>query len=49
MIYYPEDMLNESYEDYKKSMPKDSNVMDIENFRRIIFEPLLEEMHNEEN
>jgi hypothetical protein len=29
-------------------MPKGSKLMDIENFRREIFEPLLNEMYDEE-
>ncbi len=48
MIYYHESYLYEAYEDYCKSMPKGSNIMDIENFRREIFEPLLNEMYDEE-
>tara|TARA_B100002019_G_C20946654_1_gene439468 strand:+ start:72 stop:218 length:147 start_codon:yes stop_codon:yes gene_type:complete len=48
MIYYFEWQLQEAYNDYKKTLPQASELLDIESFRRIIYEPLLTEMYEEE-
>tara|TARA_B100000902_G_scaffold240574_1_gene227857 strand:- start:1339 stop:1494 length:156 start_codon:yes stop_codon:yes gene_type:complete len=47
MIFYYEWQLQEAYNDYKKTLPKASELLDIESFRRAIYEPLLNEMHDE--
>ena len=47
MIFYYEWQLKEAYADYKKTLPQASELLDIESFRRIIYEPLLNEMHDE--
>ena len=48
MIYYYEWQLQEAYDDYKKTLPQASELLDIENFRRTIYEPILNEMHEED-
>ena len=48
MILYTETQLNEAYENYKKTLPQASELLDIESFRRIIYEPLLNEMYNDD-
>ena len=48
MILYTEAQLNEAYENYKKTLPQASELLDIESFRRIIYEPLLNEMYNDD-
>lgn len=48
MILYTEAQLNEAYENYKKTLPENSNLLDIESFRRIIYEPILNEMYNDD-
>jgi len=49
MIWYYEWQLQEAYNDYKKSLPQTTELLDIENFRRTIYEPLLNEMYDENN
>lgn len=48
MIFYHEKELHKAYEEYCKSMPVGSKLIDIENYRREIFEPLLNEMYDDE-
>ncbi len=48
MIFYYEWQLQEAYDDYKKTLPQASELLDIESFRRIIYEPLLNEMYDED-
>ncbi len=47
MIWYSEAQLQEAYINYRKTLPQASELLDIENFRRIIYEPLLNEMYEE--
>ena len=47
MIFYYEWELQEAYEKYKKTLPENTNLLDIENFRRTIYEPILNEMYDE--
>jgi len=48
MIWYSEAQLYEAYKNYKETLPEGTKLLDIENFRRIIYEPLLNEMYEEE-
>ncbi len=47
MILYHDDLLIEYYEEYKSTMPVGTATLDIEQYRVSIFEPLLEEIHND--
>ena len=47
MILYHDDLLIEYYKEYQATMPPDMAPLDIEQYRVIIFEPLLEEIHND--
>ena len=47
MILYHDDLLIEYYEEYKSTMPVGTATLDIEQYRVRIFEPLLEEIHND--
>jgi phage terminase Nu1 subunit (DNA packaging protein) len=47
MILYHDDLLIEYYEEYKTTMPAGTATLDIEQYRVRIFEPLLEEIHND--
>lgn len=47
MIFYHERELYIAYEEYCQSMPEGSMLIDIEKYRREIFEPLLNEMYDE--
>ena len=47
MILYHDSLLIEYYQEYRDTMPKGMAVLDIEEYRRKIFEPLLEEIHDE--
>jgi hypothetical protein len=48
MIFYTEAQLNEAYENYKKTLPQATKLLDIESFRRIIYEPLINEIYNDD-
>tara|TARA_B100001093_G_C26205355_1_gene749669 strand:+ start:285 stop:437 length:153 start_codon:yes stop_codon:yes gene_type:complete len=48
MIFYYEWQLQEAYDDYKETLPKASDLLDIESFRRNIYEPLINEIHDEQ-